>query len=120
MTEEILFNKYPKIFELMTDNYYSISTSIPKGWINIIDLLCESIQNHTDNINNSNKHLPPVSQTVVEQIKSKYGGLRFYYHGGDNNIEGMVNFAETIANHTCEVCGKSGELINQNGWLSVL
>ena len=119
MTTQELYQKYPKIFELMKDGYYSISSEVPEGWMRNVDLLCECIQGYTNNINNNNKHLPSVPQVIAEQIKEKFAGLRFYYIGGDDKIEGMVEFAETLCEHTCMSCGKEGKQINQNGWLSV-
>jgi len=119
MTTQELYQKYPKIFELMEDGYYAISSDIPDGWIKNVDLLCECIQGYINNINNNNKHLPPVSQVVVEQVKEKFAELRFYYQGGDKRVEGMVELAETLCKHTCMECGKEGKQINRNHWLSV-
>jgi hypothetical protein len=55
----------------------------------------------------------------VEQIKEKFGGLRFYYQGGDATISGMVSMAESWANHTCETCGNKGER-RSGGWVRTL
>ena len=65
----------------------------------------------------------PITEKVnwirVEQIKEKFGGLRFYYQGGDDRIEGMVNMAEIWANHTCETCGNKGKR-RDGGWIRTL
>ena len=49
----------------------------------------------------------------IEQVKEKFGGLRFYYRGGSkegaDRLEGAVRMAEAIASRTCEVCGRPGE-----------
>lgn len=55
----------------------------------------------------------------VHQIKEKFGGLRFYYQGGDNHISGLVDMAETWAGHTCETCGNKGER-RSGGWVRTL
>lgn len=55
----------------------------------------------------------------VAQIKEKFGGLRFYYDGGDDEISGMVRMAELWAGHTCEKCGNKGEH-RQGGWIRTL
>lgn len=55
----------------------------------------------------------------VEQIKEKFGGLRFYYSGGDDTISGMVSMAEAWADHTCEVCGDLGKR-RSGGWIRTL
>jgi hypothetical protein len=57
-----------------------------------------------------------VAQVVATQVKEKFGGLRFYYNGGDDYIDGMVRMAESWAANTCEVCGKPGKL-RGGGWL---
>lgn len=56
-------------------------------------------------------------QVVVDQVKEKFGSLRFYYHGGDDEVYGMVRMAESMSAVTCEVCGNKGK-ISGGGWLS--
>jgi hypothetical protein len=58
----------------------------------------------------------PIPQVVVEQIKEKFGTLRFYYRGGDDVINGMVRMAEAMSEVICEECGRPGET-NGNEWL---
>lgn len=48
-------------------------------------------------------------QVVAAQIKEKFGGLRFYYEGGDDYVYGLVTFAEIMSESTCEVCGDAGK-----------
>ncbi len=57
------------------------------------------------------------SQVIVEQVKEKFGTLRFYYIGGDECIGGMVRMAESMTAVTCEVCGNKGKL-GGKGWYS--
>jgi hypothetical protein len=40
-------------------------------------------------------HCPPVQ---IDQVKEKFGTLRFYYSGGDAEVDGMVKFAEYLCN----------------------
>lgn len=60
-----------------------------------------------------------VEHIRVLQIKEKFGGLRFYYDGGDEYISGLVDMAETWAGHTCEQCGDRGER-RSGGWVQTL
>jgi hypothetical protein len=53
------------------------------------------------------------------QIKEKFGGLRFYYDGGDEYISGLVSMAESWAGNTCETCGEKGER-RSGGWIRTL
>lgn len=62
---------------------------------------------------------PVVQRVVVDQVKEKFGGLRFYYRGGDDTVRGMVRMAESWASNTCEVCGESGTIRN-TGWIKTL
>jgi hypothetical protein len=55
-------------------------------------------------------------QVTVDQVKEKFGTLRFYYTGGDEYISGITSMAEAMSGVTCEVCGNVGEL-NGGGWL---
>jgi hypothetical protein len=62
---------------------------------------------------------PIVEQVVVEQVKEKFGSLRFYYQGGDDEISGMVRMAESMSNRTCEECGAPGKS-REGGWIRTL
>lgn len=69
----------------------------------------------------------------VDQIKEKFGTLRFYYsepvtefeernENAWDNLEMMVAAAETASRSTCEMCGKPGVTrVNSRGsWLKPL
>lgn len=62
---------------------------------------------------------PEIDQVVAVQVKEKFGGLRFYYEGGDETIYGMVRMAESMSVRTCEVCGNLGKPRN-TGWIRTL
>lgn len=64
------------------------------------------------------RELEPVEQVVATQVKEKYGGLRFYFVGGDSYVEGAVRMAEQISLRTCEECGGVGRP-SSGGWISV-
>ena len=61
-----------------------------------------------------------VHRVVAEQVKEKFGGLRFYYDYGDDFIAGLVEMAEIWAEHTCEVCGSPGKPRNDLSWVRTL
>ena len=58
--------------------------------------------------------MPPIN---VTQIKEKFGGLCFYYDGGDDYIYGLVSFAESMSYRTCEICGSTKNVGMTQGWL---
>ena len=49
-----------------------------------------------------------IPQVTLDQVKEKFGTLRFYYTGGDDYISGLVSMAESMSGVTCETCGKPG------------
>jgi hypothetical protein len=57
-----------------------------------------------------------VQQVTVNQVKEKFGTLRFYYSGGDDYIDGLVAMAESMSAATCEECGSPGR-VRPGGWL---
>jgi len=106
--------QYPKMFE----NKYG-GFAVGAGWYPILEALCANIQSHIDWQNKNHEKHPVVEQVVVEQIKEKCGGLRFYYQGGDDNVHGMVRMAESWAANCCEECGAPGKRRN-GGWIRTL
>jgi hypothetical protein len=56
----------------------------------------------------------------ITQIKEKFGGLRFYYDGGDDRIQGMVDLAETLSYQICERCGSTKNVQQTTGWITTL
>jgi len=50
-----------------------------------------------------------IVQVTLDQVKEKFGTLRFYYSGGDDVIDGMVRMAESMSGVTCESCGTTAE-----------
>lgn len=109
--------KYPEMF---AKPYGGLC--IGEGWWPIIDALCNQIHHYVKWKNeqrdkyNRGDGCPPV---VIEQIKEKFGGLRFYYQGGNDMIDGMVRMAESWAARHCEVCGKPGKS-RDGGWIRTL
>lgn len=86
------------------------------GWFKIIKLLCKNIDDHVKWKNRQGNLVEPV---VVQQIKEKFGGLRFYYQGGDDYVRGLVTMAEEWADQTCETCGDPG-IRRSGGWIRTL
>lgn len=125
--DEALCAKYPKIFRdrhaPMTETAMCWGFDVGNGWYQILDSLCGNIQHYVDWKNRSAeagyKDFKPVPQVVAVQVKEKFGGLRFYYEGGDENISGMVRMAESWASHTCEECGQPGKH-RSGSWIRTL
>lgn len=117
--------KYPSLFSEPYGGF-----AVGPGWWPIIEALCGQIDAYTKWRNNTreallkdnpHKHKIPnaVNPVKVAQIKEKFGGLRFYYDGGDDHISGMVRMAESWAARSCEECGSPGES-GGKGWIKTL
>ncbi len=124
--DKLLCEKYPKIFRdrnaPMTETAMCWGFEIGDGWYQIIDSLCGNIQHYIDWKQEQKEKYgrgDGCHQVVVTQVKEKFGGLRFYYTGGDDEISGMVRMAESWAEHTCEECGKPGQM-RTGGWIRTL
>jgi hypothetical protein len=118
MNEELdkaLVEKFPKIFadrhKSMQETCMCWGFECDSGWYNLIDSLCTCIQHYLD-------YKPEVTQVVAEQVKEKFGSLRFYYRGGDKYIEGLVDMIDYLSQSTCEICGNPGKIKN-DGWIKV-
>lgn len=163
-----LCEKYPKIFKdrnaPMTQT--CMCWGFPgDGWYNVIDTLCRAMtytySTSCEIDEEDAKRLgvepntygggparyffdiePP--QAVADQVKEKFGTLRFYYHleydpkivellktgkypklretmdRYNNYFDGMVHMAETMSEMTCEETGRPGEMHVGGGWYRVL
>lgn len=114
-----LIAKYPKIFVLMKEFFYRISSDLPIGWVPIIDTLCKSLQSRTDNVTmyTRGEELHP-PQVIVTQIKEKYGRLCFYTENSDDEMNGMIDMAKDMCWNVCEFCGSNSDIITTEGWIS--
>lgn len=119
MSEEFDYAKYDAFEKHMTERFPKMFANpyggfaCGEGWWPILEKLCSNIQHHIDWKNKQSKVVP---QVTVAQIKEKFGGLRFYYDGGDDHINGMVRMAEAWADATCEDCGAPATK-QTSGWI---
>ena len=125
--DKILCEKYPKMMvnrdKSMMETCMCWGFECGDGWFTILDQLMSNIQHHIDwnnkNFEKGYKQYKQVPQVTLDQVKEKFGTLRFYYQGGDDEISGMVRMAESMSAVTCEQCGNPGTTGGQ-GWISTL
>lgn len=136
-----LYEKYPQFFvnkdKTPMESPMCFGIEAGNGWYDILSSLCWMIKQHEDNkrwqkewedkknqeikdsigisIEGTTEEYFPVK---FDQIKEKYGGLRVYFSGGDDYVEGLVSMAEAMSYKVCDVCGNKGEA-NKGGWISV-
>jgi hypothetical protein len=115
--DKLLCEKYPK---MMVNRHASVQEtamcwgfSCGDGWYNILNALMGNIQGHIDWKNKKEEVVP---QVTLDQVKEKFGTLRFYYTGGDDYIRGLVSMAESMSAVTCEECGNPGKQTH-GGWI---
>ncbi len=122
----------------ISDLYGAFGCECYDGWYGVIDEMCSKI---TDVY--AEEEIEP--DIVIDQIKEKYGTLRFYYHfeGRDKGIAAIdilgkgslrmkakehrpidkkifdiVDWGEKQSGHICELCSSPGVLRNDD-WLMV-
>lgn len=146
--EQDLFDKYPEMF-LHKDNIQASlmgwGFAVGDGWRSLVEELCKYI--HWQ-ISSHNKRCDTYERLIkdnetqilkdywskfenkrlefpqVEQVKEKFGGLRFYIGGCAtevfNEINGAIGLAESLSYRMCEDCGNTGKPIAIQGWVRTL
>jgi len=137
--DALLCEKYPKMMVnrnksmMETTMYWGFECG--NGWFNILDQLMGNIQHHiywkerqrevairfnSKAASGEMREVPEeISQVTVDQVKEKFGTLRFYYTGGDDYIDGLVSMAESMSGVTCETCGNPGKSTG-GGWIKTV
>lgn len=99
---------------LEIDNYkydYTLLDEMPTGWRKRFGLvMCEMIREALIKDNLLNEYR-------VDQIKEKYGSLRWYDSYGNKEVYQIISQFEYISEHTCIVCGKLNAKMIDNGWI---
>ena len=107
--------------EILTDRY----SDYGQGWVphvnKITDYLVEKVNGYNENTGRDVK-------LEIQQIKQKFGGLRYYFtlHNTEegssqfyDDLQQYVHNMESICSFICEVCGKYGEK-RRTGWTQTL
>lgn len=152
MTEELdkkLCEEFPDLFRdrngSITETCMAWGFSCNDGWYDLLRGLCLTITNILYNAKNNRIYtckkihnidystdlpkdmMDAIEQNtpcvVVDQVKEKFGTLRFYWHGENlseregGEVDGAVSLAERMSSIICEYCGNKGKLCD-GGWLT--
>ena len=125
--DKLLCEKYPKMMvnrdKPMQETCMCWGFDCGDGWFNILDQLMGNIQHHIDwnnkNFEKGYAQYKQVTQVTLDQVKEKFGTLRFYYTGGDDVIDGMVRMAESMSGVTCEECSVPAKT-HGPGWIRTI
>jgi len=98
-------NKYPDLFA--DKNFCGFDCN--EGWKDILERLFVKIADDMRRIG-----------STVDQVKEKFGGLRFYTSTCNDVIDEAINEAEKEAWKTCEYCGSKEDIKTEGGWLKTL
>lgn len=80
--------------------------SVGPGWADIVGPLWDFCKAQT----------PPV---MIEQVKEKWGGLRWYVGDAPGIVHKRIEEAEALSYTICEECGKPGKP-RKGGWVKTL
>jgi len=114
--EEKLKTNYPILFELLNIpdpcTQYPVSIILfgiecGPGWWDLIEEASMKIEN----INRLKGY-----NIKVNQIKEKFGGLRYYVSHGDDDVWDIIREAERKSYITCEMCGAPGKIDEEESW----
>jgi hypothetical protein len=128
-----LYEKYPDLFSnrnkgrMESCMYWGIECN--NGWYELLASVCWRVSQHEKNIEDRKRILADQPEKIkaeleyfpvkFDQVKEKYGGLRIYFSGGDDYVDGIVSMAEEYSYKVCEVCGNAGKP-NKGGWITTL
>jgi len=97
------FDKFPLLYK--NCNFIGCDN----GWYDLLYELSEKLENILKN--NSSVSI------TVDQIKKKFGGLRFYTSSNTDSVYEIINEYEAKSYQTCEFCGKQPATQNGKSWI---
>lgn len=117
-----LYEKYSDIFR-----EHSLSPQVTamcwgfdcdNGWYSLIDRLCLLLTAIEKEVG---------CEVIAQQVKEKYGELRFYFHTKNTTmfdyevIDTLIDSFCSLSGKICEVCGEPfGDLSIRGGWYKTL
>ncbi len=140
MRRGLSMEEQKKQWGFIRDLYGAFGLDIGDGWYQLIRDMCAEISA-------AYEAEGAAVDLVVDQVKEKYGTLRFYYHhegqsiaihafdglsGGSSLrtrpvssdlqtwVERIVDDSDERRAHICETCGKPGSLRTDLGWVLTL
>lgn len=104
-----LIRKYP-FLKLNNNDYMSTwADMLPTGWRlkfgeSLFNELKETIKKYK------------LNKYEIVDIKEKFGTLRWYSFGGNEETENIIKKYEDVSQYVCQICGKPAEVVTLN-WI---
>jgi len=76
----------------------------PKGWLPLVEGLIQDL-------------IAAGWDKDCQQVKEKFGGLRFYIGEGNPQVRELIARAESESLNTCQECGTPGTRRSSKGWI---
>lgn len=94
-------------------NYkYTELDAMPDGWRKAFgEMMCEEIYNALVECGGLDDYR-------IEQIKEKFGQLRWYGYPSYKEVEEIIDKYSVLSENICIICGKPDVPLTNNGWLS--
>jgi len=107
-----LMEKYPRLFK---GDGPRCGFYIGEGWMPLVTSLCSVLHNHLEySVPEEIRH-----EMYVDQIKEKFGFLRYYMNQETSFMSGAIALAESMSGNICEECSAVGKRRN-GGWIKTL
>ncbi len=107
----------------MTESLMCFGFNCGDGWFDLIWELSEKIEklelNQYDADESAKMLLLGESKLNVQQVKEKFGELRFYMNSTTDEMEDLIQEYCEKSGHICENCGKPGSP-TESGWIKTL
>jgi hypothetical protein len=117
--DRYLCEKYPNLYRdrnaPMNQTAMCWGFDVGSGWFDIINNLSAQLEALILGRPESERECFRASQ-----VKSKFGGLRFYMTSSTDEMEEAIQKAESISYETCEECGLPGSDEGSIGWILTL
>ena len=111
--QQKLFEDFPEFFRDKNLTIYQScmpwGIEVGDGWYQIIYDMCTKI-----------KQLNPPESFRFSQVKEKFGFLRIYSIGDDEEIYKVIMEAENASDKTCEDCGSTEDVWQAGSWVRTL